>query len=197
MWSNYVLAALGVSFLAVPGVHASAIVGGAVETEDRDEWIAWVGEFDVVDFVGFSEGTLLFDQYADLGVLFTDGNDTVRVNQLYLDGSGAFGGLFGDVGLTMVFDEPQSWIGLDYPGIIQFQLFREGELVYESREFRAPQGEIGFAGLISTEPFDSAVVFDPCVDTSIDNVYFGGVPTPVTGTLFILAALLPLRRRKQ
>ena len=144
MWSNFVLAALGVSVLAVPGVHASAIVDGVVETEDREDWIAWVGEFDVVDFVGFSEGTLLFDQYADLGVLFSDGNDTVRVNQNYLDGFGAFGGLFSDEGLTMVFDEPQSWIGLDYPGFIQFQLFREGELVYESSVFRAPQGGIGF-----------------------------------------------------
>ena len=197
MWSNHVLAVLGVSFLAVPGVHASAIVGGVVETEDREEWIAWVGEFGVVDFVGFPEGTLLFDQYADLGVLFTDGNDTVDVNQLFLDGFGAFGGAFGDVGLTMVFDEPQSWIGLDYPGIIQFQLFRQGEFVYESSVFRAPRGGIGFAGLISTEPFDAAVVFDPSGDTSIDNVYFGGVPTPMTGTMFGLAAFLRVRRRRE
>ena len=182
---------------AVPSVHASEIVSGVVETEDREDWIAWVGEFDVVDFVGFADGTLLFDQYADLGVLFTDGNDTVNVNQLYLDGFGAFGGSFGDVGLTMVFDEPQFWIGLDYPGTIQFQLFREGELIHESREFDAPRGDIGFAGLISTEPFDTAVVFDPGVGSFIDNVYFGGVPTPVTGTLFALAALLPLRRRRQ
>jgi hypothetical protein len=200
MWAKSKVAgavrALMGALMAALMVAASVANAGVIETEDRDEWIASVGTFDLVDFVGYPDGTPLFDQYAHLGVLFPDGNDSFRFNEgLYLDDAGAYGGLFGEVGITVAFDELQTAVALEYPGGIQFDLFRDGELVYASRDFFPEFGEdIGFAGLIGDVPFDMAIFTDRGGGSFIDNLYFSSVPAPMGIVLFVMA---PLRRRRR
>ena len=166
-------AALAASF---PSSARSSSPSGGVTVffQDRDGWMAAGGEFTTVDFTGLDKFTVLSDQYEDLGLLFPDGNDEIaRLEQTFKDGYGVYGGTFGEEGITTVFSQPRFWIAVDYPGCITFNLFWKGEIVYEAkRSYHAGRG-IGFLGLVSDEPFDRAVIFDPDGGTFIDNLFFG------------------------
>ncbi|MCH8150794.1 MAG: hypothetical protein IH830_00290 [Planctomycetes bacterium] len=178
-----------------PWAGNGVVCGGFIEFTDKEEWIAAVGRFTTIGFTGFPDGTFITDQYADLGILFTDGNDNIFLsdNGFPNDGAGLFGGGFTPIAVS--FDTPQAWIAVDFPGDVQFELFREGVLIYTSSEFGI--GGVGnFAGLVSSEFFDAAVILDP-VDQSvfIDDLHFG-VPAPGGLGLLAVAALLPRRRRR-
>ena len=89
-------------------------------------------------------------------------------------------------------------IAVDYPGGMQFELYREGELIYTSSEF----GSVGaglFAGLVSSEPFDEVLLndWDPWLQVFIDDLHFGP-PIPAPSVLAVLAAglLAPRRSRR-
>ena len=96
---------------------------GVIEFTDKDEWIAAVGPFTTIDFTDYPAGTVITDQYADLGVLFTDGNDNIFCcDETYLlnDGAGLSGNfppLSPDFHLS--FPIPQRWLAVDFPGAIQ------------------------------------------------------------------------------
>ena len=67
-----------------------------VEFHERDEWEAAAGSFSTIDFTGFPDSTIITDQYLDLGVLFTQGNDNIELSGSFPnDGSGLDG--FDDV----------------------------------------------------------------------------------------------------
>jgi hypothetical protein len=184
---NRIICFIGLTFMLLSApAHA-----GVQEFTDKDEWIDAVGEFTTIDFTGFPEGTFITDQYADLGVLFTDRNDTISVNDGFLnDGSG----LRGSDTITVAFDSPEAYIGVDFPGDIQIDLFAAGKLIY-SAVFIA--GGVGnFAGVLSTELFDSALLSDPSVGgVHIDDLHFG-VPAPGALALLALGALSTRRRRR-
>ena len=163
-----------------------------LEFTDKDEWIAAVGSFTTIDFTGFPDGTFVTDQYADLGVLFKDGDDNIRYAPTGFLNDGW--GLDGNLAVHLNFLAPQAYIAADYPGALQLQLFSEGELIYTSSEFGF-SGLGHFAGLVSSEPFDEAVITDWTDDAVfLDDLHYG-VPTPSTLVLFALAALAPRRRR--
>ncbi len=166
--------------------------GGVAEFIDKDEWIAAVGPFTTIDFTGFPKGTPITDQYADLGVIFTGGTENIRLSENLFpnDGAGLFA--FGDIAVE--FSTPQAWIAVDFPGTVVFELFSGNELIYTSSHFGG--GGIGhFAGLLSTELFDAANIFDPSDgDVVIDDLFFG-VPAPPTLGLLALAGLVGKRRR--
>ncbi|MCI0364190.1 MAG: hypothetical protein L0Y44_04825 [Phycisphaerales bacterium] len=68
---------IAVAFLASL-VGTSVATADVVEFTDRAEWVAAIGGFEqmqTISFFGYPSGTPLYDQYADLGVLFPDGND--------------------------------------------------------------------------------------------------------------------------
>lgn len=48
-------------------------IAGATVTEftNHNQWVNAVGEFTMIDFTGFPEGTFLTNQYAGIGVLFS------------------------------------------------------------------------------------------------------------------------------
>ncbi len=171
-----------------------AAVGGFIEFTDKEEWIAAVGRFTTIDFTGFPDGTFITDQYADLGVLFVGGNENIFLsdNAFPHDGAGLFGG---GPPIAVSFDTPQAWIAVDFPGDVQFELFREGELIYTSSLFGG--GGVGFfAGLLSTELFDGAVISDPTdAGVFIDDLHFG-VPAPGAIALLALGGLFSTRRRR-
>ncbi len=169
---------------------------GVLEFEDKDEWLAVIGPLVTVDFVGFADGTLITDQYADLGVVFTDSDDRVACcDDITWPNDGA--GMDGNGDITVVFDTPMAYIGVDYPGGMHFELYREGVLIYESSEF-VPGGVGNFAGLVSTELFDMAVLMDvpPSSEAEIDDLHFGPPDCPAdldgddaVGILDLLALL--------
>ncbi len=72
-WQGHAVAALTCAS-ALPA-HA-----GVTEFTDRAEWETAVGAFTTVNFTGFPEFTVITDQYADLGVFFTDANDVIRLS---------------------------------------------------------------------------------------------------------------------
>ena len=167
-------------------------VCGVVEFFDQEEWKAAVGDFTTIDFTGFAQGTFITDQYADLGILFTDGNDSIFPSEPAFPNDGW--GLDGNGNISVAFDTPQAWIGVDFPGALQIELFTGGRLIYTSSIFGV--GGVGFfAGLVSSELFDTAVLIDPIgVDAEIDDLHFG-VPVPGAIWLLAVAALFPRRRR--
>ncbi len=156
---------LGASF-------ARAAFGIVVETVDRDGWFGSVGAVTTIGFTGFPPGTIIADEYAKLGILFTDGNDQV-VCCFYPSFPQDGAGLHGNGPIHVAFSSPQRWIAVD-GGYQRFQLFQDGAFVYESVELSS-----GFLGLLSTTPFDEAIIedwLDPDGNTVIDDVHFGGLP---------------------
>jgi MYXO-CTERM domain-containing protein len=179
---QYRILRIVVSAVTITGACSSA-AAEVIEFEDRDEWEAVVGAFTTIDFTGFPEWTIITDQYADLGILFTDGNDRIRHFPDFVDGAGLGGGSFDDIEVS--FDIPQYWIAIDFVGLAQFELFRDGELIYTSYVF--DDNPSTFAGLFSTEPFDAAIIEDPSDATvAVDNLHFGP-PIPAPGALSLLA----------
>ena len=155
-------------------VLAAAATGSAdvLEFEDKDQWIAAAGPFSTADFTGFPHATVITDQYADLGVIFTDGNDFVvccSETTYPEDGAGMAG--IGDINVS--FDTPQHWIAVDYPGVMQFELYSGGESIYLSSQFFSCPAVGCFAGLISYQPFVSARIIAPGGDADIDDLHFG------------------------
>ena len=173
---------------------ASSASGEITRFANRAEWEAAVGPFTTIDFTGFPHGTVVTEQYANLGVHFTDANDTIFYNpsSFYNDDYG----LDGNGDITVVFDQPIYWIGVDYPGIMQYELYYGGQLIHLSDPFGGG-GSGFFAGLLSTEPFDAAVLIDPAGEAEIDDLHFGPpIPAPPVIALLALAACAAPRRRR-
>ncbi|MCH8153298.1 MAG: hypothetical protein IH830_13110 [Planctomycetes bacterium] len=168
---------------------------GVLEFENKDDWLDAIGRFVTLDFTGFAPGTFITDQYAHLGVHFTDGSDTIFFSP------GAFPndewGLDGNGNITVAFDTPMAYIGVDFPGFLRIELFRDGKLIYTSSVFFGdPVGN--FAGLLSTKLFDMAVLMDvpPPDEAEIDDLHFGPPDCPAdldgdgsVGILDLLALL--------
>lgn len=160
------LALVGV-LLAMVG---STVRGDVTSFVDKDEWIAAVGSFTTIGFSDFPPNTFITDQYVDLGVLFTDGADITRfcpdtcpVDEWGLDGNDF---------IQLEFSASMAYIAVDYAGDVQIDMYSDGVLI-GSAMFGA--GGIGnFGGLISTELFDSAILFDPVLkDVFLDDLHFG------------------------
>jgi hypothetical protein len=185
-----ILGACAIIAVVTQGASSQA---GVLEFTDKEDWFAAVGSFTTIDFTGYPDGTFITDQYSDLGVIFNDGDDNI----LYAPGGflNDDWGLDGNPAIHLSFLTPQAYIAADYPGALQMQLFREGELVYTSSEFGF-SGPGHFAGLVCSEPFDEAIIFD-WFDEAVflDDLHFG-VPAPGALWLLGLAALRPARRRR-
>ena len=165
----------------------------------QSEWITDADAFSTIDFTGFPNGTFITAQYIGLGVLFADGDDNVGCcsDSVYpQDGAG----LDGNVSITLIFTTPITSIAAHFPGGLRYQLFSDEDLIYTSSDF-AGSGFDHFAGLVSTEAFDVAVLTDwqpPPDQVFIRNLYFGP-PIPAPGAIALLALHLfaPTRRRRR
>jgi hypothetical protein len=173
----------------------SATRGEVIEVFDSAEWQNALATVTTVGFTEHPAGTLITNQYADLGLLFTDGNDNIVCcgNAFRIDGAGVGGGFpFGPI--TLAFVTPQSGIAAEFPGAVRFSLFSRGALLYESQPYSRGLGNL-FVGLVSTAPFDAVVIDDP-IDNAVflDDLYFG-VPAPGVLPLVALAGAMGGRRR--
>ncbi len=180
--------ALTLMLLSAPA-HA-----GVQEFTDKDEWIAAVGEFTTIGFTEFPAGTFITDQYADLGILFTDGNDIiVCCGKETFPEDGA--GLDGNGDIAVAFDTPQLWIGVDFPGAMKIELYSDGRLIFTSFDY-VPGGAGNFFGLLSNKLFDAAILAEiGGFEAEIDDLHFG-VPAPGSFALLALGALVHRRRRR-
>ena len=83
-----------------------------------------------------------------------------------------------------------------FPGFLRIELFSEVQSIYLSSLFH--DDSVGnFAGLLSDQPFDMAVLMDinPGFEAEIDDLHFG-VPAPGSLAILSLSVLFPKRRRK-
>ena len=98
----------------------------------------------------------------------------------------------------MAFDRPRTAIAVDFPGGVLFQLFYEGEVVYNSSGIGSPD-DVNFFGVISDLPFDAAKIRNPAGGGMvIDNLFFGNaIPAPGAMALFAVAAITARRRRRE
>jgi hypothetical protein len=166
----------------------------------EDEWWDAVGDVTTIDFTDYPHGTIISDQYADIGVNFEGQNNGIMESSVFInDGFG----LRGWGGTWVHFDEPMNWISADFPGTLLFALFYNDNLIYESFELGGT-GTGNFAGLISDKQFDSVYLFrliitDPSDNTVyIDDLHFGALTVPAPGVLSVLAfALFANRRRRR
>ncbi len=191
--------------VAVGVVHLFAAPFAAADVieifEDQAAWENALAEQESIFFDDLGGGFIIVtDQYADLGVLFTDGNDFINPCFSCRDDFGLNGmGTPFLIDINLAFDRPRTAVAIDFPGSARFDLFSEGELIYTSSGHLAPPGETAFFGLLSDQPFDAVRSFDTAGDGQfIDNLFFGDViPAPGAMALFGLASLARSRRRKR
>jgi hypothetical protein len=141
------------------------------EYTSRAAFDAAVGAQQCADFTAYSNGTVITNQYASIGMTFTQGNDTVLVSGAFVvDGVGINCG--GD--MEIVFSGPQSAIGCDFPGALKISIYNGATLIWSSTNF-AGSGSGFFAGLVSSVSFNRAVITD-WVDGAayVDNVCIAG-----------------------
>ena len=83
------------------------------EYTSRAAWEAVVGTPQCADFTGYGSGTVITNQYASIGMTFTQGDDTVLVSGAFVtDGVGV--NCNGD--MEIVLSSPHTAIGCDFPG---------------------------------------------------------------------------------
>jgi hypothetical protein len=177
---------------------ASRARGDVTEYTSRSAWEAALpggGSFTTIGFNDLPANTFLSDQYAALGVLFTDGNDLTRGSfpLLYLnDGYGVDGN--GWIHLTFL--EPQAWVAVDYPGDMTIDLYQGNQLLYSTGTHFPGSGVGFFGGVVSDQLFDRVILRDWADSaTFIDDLHFG-VPSPSTLAVLAMTVLFSRRRRR-
>ena len=158
-------------------------------------WQAAAGPYSTITFTELPAGTWITEQYAPLGVHFTDGSDQVYATNSFITDGVGLSGAFDET--TLVFDAPMTTIAMDFPGLVAIKLYSSGNLIYNSPAFGG-SGVGHFIGLTSTQSFDKAFLYDPSTDLFVDNLYFGPpVPGPTGLAVLALGGLLPLRCRRR
>ena len=114
----------------------------------RDAWFEDVedvggAQIMTIGFNEFLHGTSITDQYRDDGVIF-DGNNFTQGPSCGIYPQDCFG-LQGLLNIAFEFDSPRNAIAADYPGTIEFLLYRDHQLVVD--EFFITTGPGNFAGL--------------------------------------------------
>jgi hypothetical protein len=189
-----IIASVGVLVLANESLGAVTVYYTPQNFDvGRQAWMTDMGSHATIDFTGFPANTIITTQYQSLGVTFTDGTDRIFAspNAFPNDGWG-LNGAFDEIHLG--FNQPMYGLGVDFPGIVKFRLYWQGALIYTSTDFIF--GDIGsFAGLISDQPFDAALINDPTGGVFIDDLFFGPpVPAPSAVSLILLAGAARGRR---
>jgi hypothetical protein len=164
---------------------------------NKAQWQNSVQGFTEVTFQEFVNGTVITDDYASLGINFTDGDDFVLATSPFLDLHGLVSDDgFGNLGMIhMSFTQPQRWIAFEWLGNLQVKLFKQGQLIYTSDNFE--HAFTPFVGFILDSNFDSALAYRGNSSVvALDNIYFGPpIPAPSALGLLVLACVRQNRRR--
>src|SRR5882672_5535495 len=124
------------------------------------QWQSAGGPFTTITFAEFPPGPPLTTEYATLGLVFTDGHTGIAwgASEIFpADGAGVFG-TGGPLGgeSHLLFTQPMTSIGGSFPSGAIFDLYSQGSLIYSGTP-----GDSLFFGLVSTHPFDAAVIRQP------------------------------------
>jgi hypothetical protein len=179
-----------------PSANAAVTVyfNGQNHAAARQNWQNAAAPYTTIPFTGFAPNTIITNQYQQQGILFTDGTDRITFNESFLNDQWGLRGVLDDI--HVAFQAPVSSIATDFIGDLRIRLYDDGLLVYTSPDFFSLGGH-GFAGLISTTPFDAAIISDPTGNVNIDDLFFGPpIPAPPVLTLLAFAAKGARRRRR-
>ncbi len=167
---------------------------------DKQGWIDAVGaNYTTLDF-NFGQSVILSDQYASLGVVFPESDDNTWKNDgsFLNDGWGVKGGLGNPGTITLQFLTPQNWLAMEYPGLLQIDLFYQDKLIFSATGPIQPTLSPKFFGLVGLPSFDKAVLSNPFNGwVNCDDIYFGApIPGPAGLTAFAVLGLLIRNRRR-
>ena len=158
-------------------------------------WQQAAGSYSTVDFTGFPSNTFITEQYASLGVHFTNiGPNVVQPLAWELfpqDGHG----IDGNNGIILAFDEPIHSIGQHGPGAWRFRLYSGGQQIFVSSWWGGATN--GYSGLYSDIAFDGVYIESPNAnDVYSDNIYFSTIPAPGAVAVFVGSGLIRRRRKR-
>ncbi|HRP62621.1 MAG TPA: hypothetical protein PK400_04950 [Phycisphaerales bacterium] len=179
--------------ITVTLVLATSIHADVIEFTNKQAWQNAVPSFNTIDFTGWPNGLPITTQYhQEFGITFALGTQTHHSQSMPNDGQG----VVGIPGSRILFDTPQKWFAVDFPGTIVFNLYYQGTLIYTSSEFFGSPGPTPFAGLISDTPFDEVYLFRYTTNLVFYDDLFFGVPAPGALGVFALAAFRARSRRQ-
>lgn len=164
---------------------------------EEDDWVAAVGAFTTINFTGQDQWDVITDQYNDLGVTFTDGNDFIYHTGAFVNDGIGLHGSWNDLQITIEFDEPLLWFGINHPGPAEIELYLGDQMV--GSYFNAWGTSDAFTGVVSKALFDRVRVTRPLTQSAplIDDLHFG-IPAPGAIAVLALAGMLcPGRRRSR
>jgi hypothetical protein len=175
----------------------------AVFTGTGAGWLQAVPNHQTIGFNEFPDDTLIGEQYASMGVHFTDvdGNWIIaNVPGTYLqDGCGLNGNQF----VELTFDTPISAFASYFPGIEFFSFFLGARKLFDSA-LMGGSGLNHFAGFTTDTPFDRVVLhslppnsFGVIHKVFLDDIYFGSIPSPAGFPTIVAAIALVRSRRKR
>jgi hypothetical protein len=190
------------SLVATAAALALALCAQAAVT-GHDSFTSWSAEAEPFTTITFGEIPLfstVTDQYASLGVLFTniapnktDGFDTIVFPE---DGYGLKG--YPMIELTLL--SPALGVAAHFPGFLRFQLYSGESLVYSS-PLVGGSGYGKFKGYTSDTPFDRVRLLgipnDPMDIIAVDNLYISFAPVPAPGAAVPLLAVALFRGRRR
>ncbi len=189
------IAAAGV-FFAAPTAEAGIIYSST----SKDDWTAAVGApVTTIGFIGMT-GQFITEQYADLGVHFTDGDDYGTFNGNFLDLFGIKGAPTDGGHITLQFDTPQTWIAVNFLGVVKFELYSGPTLLGTTGNGGGGQPGNHFFGILADTSFDKVIISDPA-DGSVfidDLHFFSPIPGPgLLAVVVVMAGVFPLRGRRR
>ncbi len=184
-----VLSAL-IAAIVCPAIAPAGII---YSSTNKEEWSSFVnGQFTTIGFTEvFQE--IVTEQYADLGVHFTDGDDYGVMQNNFLDGFGIKGHFFNGGTITVEFDSPQMWVAANALGTLRISLYLQDAFL-ASKSTVIPGVGNKFSGVVSDVMFDK-IIFEDVPQGGlpvIDDLHFGG-PIPAPGVLAVFFGKVGLR----
>lgn len=182
-----------------PTVAAAEARASFVEYHDLASWSSAAGPFTTLDFV-FPQAVILDDEYLSLGVIFPDAEEVAfpQAGGFPQDGWGVKGAVLGDADIHLAFLEPQTWIGVWFPGNVYIEFYSGGQLVHTSDDLAVGGQTLNvFGGVVSTIPFDEVRLVDPFGLINVDNIPFGAaVPGPGCVLVLVVVPMMRAGRRR-
>ena len=133
-----------------------SVLTSITEYTDEATWAAAIGAPTVINPYGdLAEGVIVTNQYLPVGALYTDGDDVTIDYSNAIDGRN----LNGNGSITVEFSDEVYAVGINYPGALRITGFLAGAQVFASSDLGG-SGDGFFAGIISTDPFDSVLIED-------------------------------------
>jgi hypothetical protein len=133
-----------------------SVLTSITEYTDEATWAAAIGAPTVINPYGdLAHLEIVTNQYLPVGALYTDGDDVAIDFVDSIDGRA----LNGEGVINVELSDEAYAVGINYPGAVRITGFLDGAPVFTSSDFGG-SGTFFFAGIISTDPFDSLLIED-------------------------------------